>query len=42
MTRVLDLGESCLERRLERDSRIIGTKLKPGAQACLLINVNVG
>src|SRR6516164_4656692 len=37
MARVLDLGKSCPERRLEHGSRVVGAQLKPGAQTRLLI-----
>jgi hypothetical protein len=37
VARVLDLGKTCLERRLEHGSWILGAQFKPGAQARLLI-----
>ena len=37
MAWVLDLGKSCSERCLEHRSRVVGTQLKPGAQAWMLI-----
>jgi hypothetical protein len=37
MARVLDLGKSCSERRLEHRSRVVSTQLEPGAQTWLLI-----
>ena len=37
MAWVLDLGKSCLERRLEHRSGVVGAQLKPGTQTRLLI-----
>ena len=37
MARVLDLGKSCLERRLEHGSWVVGAQLKPGTQTRLLV-----
>jgi len=37
MARVLDLGESRLDRRLEHGSWVVGAQLKPGTQTRLLV-----
>ena len=34
---MLDLGKSCLERRLEHGSWVVGAQLKPGTQTRLLV-----
>jgi len=37
MARMLNLGKSCLERRLEHSSRVVGAQFQPGTQTRLLV-----
>ena len=34
---MLNLGKSCLERRLEHSSRVVGAQFQPGTQTRLLV-----
>lgn len=38
---MLDLSQSCLERRLEDSSRVVGTQLQPGTQTWLIVTGRV-
>src|SRR2546429_8959118 len=37
VARMLDLGQACLERRLEHSSRVVGAQLQPGTQTWLIV-----